>query len=76
MRRKKLVIGGVIVFLIFLSSAAFIMGRSNFARIYANKGDRYFEQDELDKAMVEYGGSSDATDRNIENQILNIKVGF
>ena len=75
MRRKKLVIGGI-VFLIFLSSAAFIMGRSNFARIYVDKGGKYFEQDELDKAMVEYGGSSDATDRNIENLILNIKVGF
>lgn len=54
MKRKKLVIGGIVVFLIFLSSAAFIMGRSNFAKMYVDKGDKYFEQDELDKAMVEY----------------------
>ena len=54
MRRKKVVIGGVIIFLIFLSSAAFIAGRSNFAKIYVNKADKYFEQNELDKAMVEY----------------------
>jgi len=54
MRRKKLVIGGAIVFLIFLSSAAFIVGRSNLAKIYLDKGGKYFEQNELDKAMVEY----------------------
>lgn len=54
MKRKKLVIGGVIVFLIFLSSAAFIVGRSNLAKIYVDKGGKYFEQNELDRAMVEY----------------------
>lgn len=54
MRRKKLVIGGIIVFLIFLSLAAFIMGRSNLAKIYVDKGDKYSEEDELDKAMMEY----------------------
>jgi len=54
MRRKKLVIGGVIVFLIFLSSLAFIIGRNNLAKIYVKKGGRYFEQNELNKAMVEY----------------------
>ena len=54
MRRKKLVMGGVIAFLIFLSLAGFIMGRSKVAKIYMNKGDKYFEQNELDKAMMEY----------------------
>jgi phosphate/phosphite/phosphonate ABC transporter binding protein len=54
MRRKKLVIAGVAISLIFLSLAAFMIGRSNFAKIYVDKGDKYFEQDELDKAMVEY----------------------
>ncbi|MQY61629.1 phosphate/phosphite/phosphonate ABC transporter substrate-binding protein [bacterium] len=54
MRRKRLVIGAVVVFLIFLSSAAFIMGRSSLAKIYVDKGDKYFELDELDKAMVEF----------------------
>jgi len=54
MRRKKLVIGGLIAFVIFLSLAAFIMGRSNLAKIYVDKGDKYSEEDELDKAMMEY----------------------
>lgn len=54
MRRKKLVIGGLIAFLIFLSLAAFITGRSNLAKIYVDKGDKYSEEDELDKAMMEY----------------------
>ena len=31
-----------------------MIGRSNFAKIYVDKGAKYFEQDELDKAMVEY----------------------
>jgi len=54
MRRKKLVIGGLIAFVIFLSLAAFITGRSNLAKIYVDKGDKYSEEDELDKAMMEY----------------------
>jgi len=54
MRRKKLIIGGVIAALIFLSLAAFIAGRSNLAKIYVNKGGKYFEQNELNKAMLEY----------------------
>jgi phosphonate transport system substrate-binding protein len=54
MKRKKLVIGGIIVFLIFLSSAVFIIGRSNLAKIYVDRGGKYFEHDELDKAMVDY----------------------
>jgi phosphonate transport system substrate-binding protein len=54
MRRKKLVIGGVIVFLIFLSLAAFIMGRGNLAKIYLDKGDKYFEENELDRAIMEF----------------------
>ncbi len=53
MRRKRLVIGAVVVFLIFLSSAAFIMGRSSLAKIYVDKGGKYFEQDELEKILIE-----------------------